>query len=147
MKKIGSFEIDHRTLEPQVRLAARKDYQGTPVTVFDIRLRKPNTEAIDTDGLHSLEHLLVTVLRSREEIDQVLIDLSPMGCRTGFYMSMFGHLEVSDVIPILRQGLQEVLAWTGEVPGATEIECGNYRDHNLAKAQEEARRFLEVLAK
>ena len=46
MKKIESFQIDHRFLKPQIRLAGKKTYKGIVVTKFDIRLRKPNTKPV-----------------------------------------------------------------------------------------------------
>jgi S-ribosylhomocysteine lyase len=70
--------------------------------------------------MHTLEHLLVTFLRSDPKVDKMLIDISPMGCRTGFYMSMFGEREVRDIIPLLRKSFAAIIAYRGEIPGATE---------------------------
>ena len=53
------------------------------VTKFDLRFCQPNHKALSTDALHALEHLLAENLR--RQIDGV-IDLSPMGCRTGYYV-------------------------------------------------------------
>ena len=44
----------------------------------------------------------------REEIGDV-IDVSPMGCRTGFYMTTFGEKELSEVKQALNNSLVKVL--------------------------------------
>jgi S-ribosylhomocysteine lyase len=75
--------------------------------------------------------MLATTLRSDKAFDKVLIDLSPMGCRTGFYMSVFGKWTVEKITPIVKKTMDTTLKFSGNIPGATKKECGNYRDHNL----------------
>jgi S-ribosylhomocysteine lyase len=145
MNKIESFQIDHRFLQPQVRLAGKKTYKGIVVTKFDIRLRKPNTKPVPTGIMHTLEHLLATFLRSDPKVDKMLIDISPMGCRTGFYMSMLGDRGVREIIPLLRKSFEEIITFEGGIPGATEKECGNYKDHNLEGAKREAMAYVQYL--
>jgi len=69
--------------------------------------------------------------------------LSPMGCRTGFYMTVWGEPEVGDVIAALTRALEKVAGVT-EIPAQNPIQCGNYRLHDLELAKQYAR---EVLAK
>jgi S-ribosylhomocysteine lyase LuxS involved in autoinducer biosynthesis len=32
-----------------------------------------------------------------------------------------------------------------QIPGATEAECGNYSDHSLVKAREDAQKFFAII--
>ncbi|WP_460292666.1 S-ribosylhomocysteine lyase [Clostridium tertium] len=141
MEKVESFELDHRIVKaPYIRkcclLTGRK---GDNVTKFDIRFLQPNKEAFGTAAMHGLEHLLAHELRSRLE---GIIDLSPMGCRTGFYLSIWGDREASEIKEALELSLKEVLKAT-EIPAANEIQCGNYRDLSLFGAKEYAKEALQ----
>ena len=141
MEKVESFELDHRIVKaPYIRkcclLTGKK---GDSVTKFDIRFLQPNKEAFGTAAMHGLEHLLAHELRSRLE---GIIDLSPMGCRTGFYLSIWGDREVSEIKEALELSLKEVLKAT-EIPAANEIQCGNYRDLSLFGAKEYAKEALQ----
>jgi len=50
------------------------------------------------------------------------------------------------VIEVLRDMYTWIANYSDEkVPGATEAECGNYRDHDLAQAKKDAQVFLDVL--
>ena len=64
------------------------------VTMFDLHFTQPNVEAaLSSEDIHTLEHLFAGFMRdhlNNEDIE--IIDLSPMGCRTGFCMSLFGEL-------------------------------------------------------
>lgn len=142
MPLIESFTIDHTTMKaPQVRKAkVMNGAKGDVVEVFDLRFIKPNTEPyMSIEGMHTMEHTLATYIREKLE---GIIDLSPMGCRTGFYMSMFGEHTTDEIKEALIYGLEKVLA-TEEIPGATEKECGNYKSHSLKDAKEIAQRVLK----
>lgn len=139
--KVESFLLDHtRVKAPYVRKAASlTGPKGDIITKFDLRFLQPNTDSLPTGAMHTLEHLLSVYLR--EELDNV-VDLSPMGCRTGFYLIMLADLETEPVEKALIRVLQKILA-TVEVPAVTAKECGNYRDHSLFGAKEYARQVLE----
>lgn len=141
MPQLESFNLDHtRVRAPYVRVAGRYESQaGEPITKYDLRLGQPNQEILPTDAIHTLEHLLAGIVRDR--LDGVL-DLSPMGCRTGFYLSVLGAPDPERVLSVLRDSLEAVGSHHGPVPGASELECGNYRDHSLAAAQDWATRVL-----
>ena len=156
MDKVESFELDHRKVKaPYIRKCCTLNGpQGDYVTKFDIRFLQPNKEAFGTAAMHGLEHLLATYLR--EELDGI-IDLSPMGCRTGFYLimwgdiepsyvklglSIFGNREVSEIKEAVEKSLNIVLNAT-EIPAANDIQCGNYRDLSLFGAKEYAREVLK----
>ena len=71
-----------------------------------------------------------------------IIDLSPMGCRTGFYLIMWGDIEPSYVKLGLEKALQKVID-SKEMIAASEVECGNYRDLSLFGAKEYAKKALK----
>lgn len=56
--------------------------------------------------MHTLEHFLAGFMR--EKLDDV-IDISPMGCKTGFYLTSFGDIDVKDIIEALEYSLSKVL--------------------------------------
>lgn len=140
MNKVESFELDHRKVKaPYIRKCCLLNGpQGDLVTKFDIRFLQPNKEAFGTAAMHGLEHLLAYELRNNLE---GIIDLSPMGCRTGFYLSIFGDREASDIKVAIENALNEVLKAT-EIPAANDIQCGNYRDLSLFGAKEYAKEAL-----
>ena len=141
MNKVESFELDHRKVKaPYIRKCCLLNGpQGDFVTKFDIRFLQPNKEAFGTAAMHGLEHLLAYKLRDNLE---GIIDFSPMGCRTGFYLSIFGDREASDIKIAVENALNEILEAT-EIPAANDIQCGNYRDLSLFGAKEYAKVALE----
>lgn len=141
MKKVESFELDHRIVKaPYVRKCCLlQGPKGDCVTKFDLRFLQPNKEAFGTAAMHGLEHLLATELRS--ELENI-IDLSPMGCRTGFYLTLWGDREPSEVKNALEKTLALVLK-AEEIPAANEIQCGNYKDLSLFGAKEYAKEVLK----
>jgi S-ribosylhomocysteine lyase len=68
-----------------------------------------------------------------------------MGCRTGFYVILEGELSSGDALPLIREMLDWIIAFSGPIPGAAPAECGNYSEQNLNMAQWEAKRYAEVL--
>lgn len=141
MERVESFKLDHNKVKaPYVRKCCVLDGQmGDKVSKFDLRFLQPNIEAFGTAAIHGLEHLLATYLR--EELENV-IDLSPMGCRTGFYLIMWGDVEPNLVKAGLERALQKVINCK-EMIAATPVECGNYRDLSLFGAKEYAKKVLE----
>lgn len=141
MAKVESFELDHTKVKaPYVRLAAvEKGEKGDIIVKYDIRFITPNSGSISTGGIHTLEHLLAGFLR--DELDKV-IDVSPMGCRTGFYLIKFNVTPLKEIKKAVENSLKKVLE-SKEVPAANEIQCGNFKDHSLEDAKEIARRVLD----
>lgn len=138
-----SFLLDHDAMKaPQVRKAGLfKGPSGDKISKFDLRLVKPNIESLPTDAIHTLEHLLATYMK--EFLDGV-IDISPMGCRTGFYLSIWNDVGAEIVKDALVESLRKVMITKWEdVPGTKQKECGNYRDHSLAGAKQYAEKVLK----
>ena len=141
MNKVESFELDHRKVKaPYVRKCCLLEGpKGDKVTKFDLRFLQPNKEAFGTAAMHGLEHLLAHILRDKV---QGIIDISPMGCRTGFYLSIWGDREAEEIRDALELALKEILM-AEEIPAANLIQCGNYRDLSLFGAKEYAKEALE----
>ena len=139
---VDSFNLDHtKVTAPFVRLAAKKvGEKGDVVTKFDIRFCQPNKEFMTTGTIHTLEHLVAEYIR--DEIPGV-IDFSPMGCRTGFYFTLWGDNSEEYIAEHLCNVLKKVAVWDKPVPATTEKECGNYRDHDLEGAKSYAKKWVE----
>ena len=144
MAKVESFTLDHTKVKaPYVRLiTVEEGPKGDKISNYDLRLVQPNENAIPTGGLHTIEHLLASLLRDR--LDGV-IDCSPFGCRTGFHLIVWGEHSTTEVAKALKSSLEEIrekITWE-DVPGTTIKTCGNYRDHSLFTAKEWCRDILE----
>ncbi len=147
MKQIASFTIDHMKLLRGIYVS-RKDKVGLEVlTTFDIRMTRPNFEPVmNTAEIHAIEHLAATYLRNHIEYAAKTIYFGPMGCRTGFYLILAGDYESKDIVALLTEMFEFIRDYTGEIPGATAENCGNYLDLNLKMSNYLADRFLkEVL--
>lgn len=140
-RRVASFDLDHtRVRAPYVRLAGHYEGPGGDVvSKYDLRLVQPNQAEIPTAALHTIEHLLAGYLRASLGD---LIDASPMGCRTGFYLTVFGEPSEAEVARALTRSLEAVRSHSGEIPGCSPERCGNYRDHSLPGAQAWAERIL-----
>ena len=145
MEKIESFRIDHLTLQPGLYVSRRDGRDGTDVTTFDLRFTRPNREPVmDMPAVHTVEHLGATYLRSSEGKEDIIY-FGPMGCRTGFYLVMFGRLEPEDVYGRVSDMCRFILDFRGEIPGARPEECGNWSEQNLDMAKYYVRRYLDCL--
>ncbi|ULH14352.1 S-ribosylhomocysteine lyase [Deinococcus sp. KNUC1210] len=143
MANVESFDLDHTKVHaPYVRLAGlKRTPHGDAISKYDLRLLQPNRGAIEPAAIHTLEHLLAGYLR--DHLDHV-VDVSPMGCRTGMYMAVIGEPDEAGVLQAFEAALQDVAAHDRPIPGVSELECGNYRDHDLASARQHARTALEA---
>ena len=140
MQRITSFEVDHTKIVEGVYIS-RIDGD---ITTFDMRTRKPNCgDYMDNITMHTFEHMFATFVRN-SEISADVIYFGPMGCQTGFYL-LVRNANNLQIINIIRDILGKIINHTGEVFGASEIECGNYRSLDLLSAQAEARRYLEKI--
>ena len=143
MKKIESFCVDHEKLLPGLYVSRRDG--GQAVTTFDLRFTAPNrTPPLNMSAVHTIEHLGATFLRNSDRADEVIY-FGPMGCRTGFYLVMFGRLEPEDVWGLVKAMCAYIADYRGEIPGATPKECGNYADQDLPLARKYAAEYLGEL--
>ena len=142
MEKIASFQVDHSVLQKGMYIS-RVD--GDVVT-YDIRTRRPNVEEVmDNASIHTVEHLFATFVRNSDCKDDIIY-FGPMGCRTGFYFLVRDKVSHEKAIELTKAAFAFIASYEGEIPGVSAVECGNYRDHSLAGALQEAKAFLPVLA-
>lgn len=141
MKRIPSFCVDHTKLEPGI-YTSRID--GDIVT-YDIRMKKPNVPPfLPSASMHTIEHLFATISRNSEFEDRIIY-FGPMGCRTGFYF-LVRNMEQVDVIALIQRIMDAIANFEGEIPGNTEVECGNYLEHDLEDAKNQAKSFLPYIS-
>lgn len=139
-EKIESFKVDHTRLKEGIYVS-RTDGD---VTTYDLRTRKPNRgDYMDNITMHSVEHMLATFIRS-SDIGKDVLYFGPMGCRTGFYL-LVRNADNKKVLAALLSCLEKTIMHTGTVFGASEEECGNFRELDLSAVQKECKRYLDIL--
>ncbi|CAA2929534.1 S-ribosylhomocysteine lyase [Arsenophonus endosymbiont of Bemisia tabaci] len=148
MPLLDSFMVDHTQMKaPAVRIAkTMKTPHGDAITVFDLRFCVPNKELLTEKGIHTLEHLFAGFMRDHlNSSDVEIIDISPMGCRTGFYMSLIGQPNEQSVADAWKMAMQDVLKVTAQnqIPELNKYQCGTYEMHSLVEAQQIARNVIE----
>ena len=145
MKKIASFTIDHIKLQPGIYVSRKDHISAETITTFDLRMTSPNEEPVmNTAEVHTIEHLGATFLRNHPVFADKTVYFGPMGCRTGFYLLTRG-LPPAEALSLTVESFRFMAAFEGDVPGASEVECGNYRDMDLPAAKAEAAAMLPVL--
>ena len=105
---VESFNLDHRAVRaPYVRVADVKHLpHGDVLTKYDVRFCQPNEEHLEMPAVHSIEHTFAE--RVRDHSDDV-VDFSPMGCQTGFYLLMAATPDVPATIELVAQTFEDVL--------------------------------------
>jgi len=147
MPLLDSFTVDHTRMQaPAVRIAkTMKTPKGDVITVFDLRFCVPNKDILSERGIHTLEHLYAGFMRDHLNSDSVeIIDISPMGCRTGFYMSLIGTPAEAEVAQAWLASMNDVLnvAEQAQIPELNEYQCGTFDMHSLDQAQGIARSII-----
>lgn len=142
MDRIASFEIDHTKLKPGLYISRKDHVNFNRITTFDMRITTPYLEEVmDTGAIHTFEHLGATFLRNDKRWAQSVIYFGPMGCRTGFYIVMAGDLYPLDIYSLIKEMLEYIINFEGDIPGASEVECGNCYDMNLENAKKFAKKY------
>ena len=115
------------------------------VTTYDMRTRIPNAgDYMDNITMHTVEHLFATYVRS-SAIGERVIYFGPMGCQTGFYL-LVRDAKNEEILAIVKDILAKIIAHDGPVPGASRVECGNYKNLSLDAAKAECTRYLAILS-
>ncbi|MCQ2227485.1 MAG: S-ribosylhomocysteine lyase [Bacteroidales bacterium] len=144
MEKIPSFTIDHTRLKRGIYVSRIDSVGGDYVTTFDIRMKEPNREpALSPSAIHCIEHLAATFLRNLPEWKDKIVYWGPMGCLTGNYLLLKGKLTSADIVDLMVKTFTFVSNYEGDIPGASERDCGNYLLMNLPIAKWEARKYLD----
>lgn len=131
---VESFNLDHTKVKaPFIRVADVLHLpKGDTLTKYDIRFCQPNVEHLDMDAIHSIEHSFAEYVRNHHPH---VVDFSPMGCQTGFYLTLVGEPDVAATARLVDTTFGDILAAT-EVPAANEVQCGWGAHHCLKAAQE-----------
>ena len=138
--KITSFTVDHTKIIPGI-YTSRIDGD---IATYDLRTRRPNAGDYMSDlTMHSVEHMFATYVRNSEIADRVIY-FGPMGCQTGFYL-LVCDVAKEKVLEVTLDVLRKIVSHEGDMFGASEIECGNYRNLSVEAAKEEAARYLAAL--
>ena len=118
MPLLDSFKVDHTIMPaPAVRLAkTMQTPKGDTISVYDLRFCVPNAVEI--------------------------IDISPMGCRTGFYMSLIGKPDDESVKNAWSASMKDILN-ASQIPEANKFQCGTYAMHSLDEAKAIAKSVLD----
>lgn len=148
MPLLDSFTVDHTIMNaPAVRVAkTMQSPSGDTITVFDLRFNKPNEAMMSEKGIHTLEHLFAGFMRDHLDGDSVeIIDLSPMGCRTGFYMSLLGAPSEETVSKAWLAAMNDVLnvKRMEDIPELNEYQCGTFVMHSLEEAKAIAQEIID----
>lgn len=138
MERITSFTIDHLNHPSGIYLSR----QDGDIFTYDVRICKPySDEILSNSALHSLEHLLATILRNDA---MQTIYVGPMGCQTGFYV-LFRDIALDDAKKIIIDAFKKVADYDGEMPGGSKVECGYCYNLSVKEANETAKLFLKRL--
>ena len=123
MERIASFCVDHTRLDRGIYLSR----QDGDVLTWDIRMKKPNHgDYLSTGAAHTLEHLFATYARNSQ-------------------YKLTRGLTPAEALSLTVESFRFMAVFEGDVPGASEVECGNYRDMDLPAAKAEAAAMLPVL--
>ncbi|HIP52190.1 MAG TPA: S-ribosylhomocysteine lyase [Campylobacterales bacterium] len=149
MPLLDSFTVDHTKMPaPAVRVAkSMRTPSGDDITVFDLRFCVPNEKILSERGIHTLEHLFAGFMRDHLNSKKVeIIDLSPMGCRTGFYMSLLGSPKEKKVAKAWKKAMKDVLgvANQSDIPELNLYQCGTCDMHSLDEAQQIAQDIVDA---
>ena len=107
-----------------------------------MRICKPYSDPLLTNAqMHSLEHVLATVMRNGKYKDSVIY-VGPMGCQTGFYV-LYRNIEPDEAEADIVSAFEAVANYRGEMPGGSKIECGNCLNLSTNDARRAAELFLE----
>lgn len=141
MKKIASFTVNHDKLKKGMYISR---IDGDCVT-YDIRMKVPNGgDYLSASEAHTIEHLFATYARNSKYTDSIIY-VGPMGCRTGFYLIVRDSVTHGEAIELVRESMDFISRFEGEIPGNKREECGNYLDHDLPSARASALDMVSVL--
>lgn len=119
-------------------------HRSGDIVTYDMRFISPNTPPfLSTPVIHSIEHLFNAYAAKSKLADHVL-HFGPMGCRTGFCLLLKGLTE-QQAITFIRETVGKAAAHTGEIPGTTASECGNYKEHYLEGAKVKLKQYYTLL--
>ncbi len=147
MEKIESFKINHLVLNEGIYVSRQDSFDGVCVTTFDLRFTRPNREPVmDVPAIHTIEHLGATYLRN-SSLSERVVYFGPMGCRTGFYLVVFGDISSEEIFDTVVSMCGFIEDFEGEIPGASPIECGNFSEQNLNMAKYYVKKYKDAVVR
>ena len=140
MKRFASFEVNHDTVTKGMYISR---IDGDIVT-YDIRMKIPNGgDYLDYDAVHTFEHLFATYARNTKYSENVIY-VGPMGCRTGFYF-LVRDMSQEQALKLIKDTIKKCAEHTGDIPGTTAAECGNYIEHDINGAYSALKEYYNLL--
>lgn len=140
MEKIASFTVDHTKFGVGMYISRIDD----DIVTYDVRMVKPNGGVyLSSPSMHTIEHIFATYTRN-SKYGKNVIYVGPMGCRTGFYLLVRG-ISHQEAIDLVTNSMKYISTFEGEIPGNSEVECGNYKEHDLESAKKDVLPILNVL--
>lgn len=147
MPLLDSFTVDHTRMEAPGSGGENNEH---PAWRRNHRVRSALLRAEQRSDARKrdpyLEHLFAGFMRNHLNGNGVeIIDISPMGCRTGFYMSLIGTPDEQRVADAWKAAMEDVLKVQdqNQIPELNVYQCGTYQMHSLQEAQDIARSILE----
>ncbi|MFP7697248.1 S-ribosylhomocysteine lyase [Trueperella sp. LYQ143] len=137
---VESFNLDHTAVRaPFVRIAdVKRLAHGDVLTKYDVRFCQPNSEHLSMPAVHSIEHSFAEYCRNHAED---IVDFSPMGCQTGFYLIRASEPDLTGTIDLIEKTFADIL-YASSVPAANAVQCGWGDNHSLNAAQEAVQNML-----
>ncbi|MDR0919351.1 MAG: S-ribosylhomocysteine lyase [Oscillospiraceae bacterium] len=140
MERITSFSTDHTKFGVGMYISRIDD----DIITYDVRMKKPNGgDYLSGTSAHTIEHLFATFARN-SDIKADVIYVGPMGCLTGFYV-LLRSKEKEAAIKLVKDALEFIKDFQGELPGSKFEECGNFAFHDLEKAKKDVSELSEIL--
>lgn len=156
---VDSFSINHLTLKEGIY---KKQDSLHGCFTYDIRLVAPCKALYSDLGgavLHTLEHFFASIIRNNTKFSNSTIYIGPMGCRTGFYFIFSRNYSCKEIQQVvvevfnyilsidIKQGSRNVLEpFAEEIPGATQISCGNPTYFDLEQTQDVVRLLIDLFS-
>ena len=142
MERIASFCVDHTKLDRGMYLSR----QDGDVLTWDIRMKKPNQRRLSDHrrGRTRWSTCLPPTRGTAAYKDRRHL-CRPHGLPHRLLPAHPGPDPRRGAGPGPWSSFRFMAAFEGAVPGASEVECGNYRDMDLPKAKAEAAAMLPVL--
>lgn len=153
MPLLDSFKVNHTIMQaPAVRLAkSMVTPLGDHISVYDLRFCKPNVQMLPPKGMHTFEHLFAGFMRDHLNSDAIeIIDISPMGCRTGFYMSLIGEPSELQIVDAWYDSCKDIIKSINDkisIPEANIYQCGSCEYHSVEEAKKIAEDIVNAKIK
>lgn len=148
--------VDYRFLKPGIYVSRQYIFDGYIVcTTLDIRFKRPRdpmegNAVMSSRAVHTIQHLGLAFLRSHLVWSDKVILFTPMACKTGFYLVLAGDYwaaKDNDIHKLIMDMCSYIVNFSGNIPDATPMRCGNCVEHDLGAAKRHTALYLKTLIK